>query len=729
MGKELPGGGVSSAGTLRFGPFEFDVRAGELTRHGSKIRLQEQPFQILRMLLARPGDIVLREEIRQHLWPNDTVVEFDHSINAAIKRLRDALGDSAENPCYVETVARRGYRFIGSLDGVPAPQLRVICPERTDESPPDLTLLGSDANRKLIPRQIRIAATAIAVTSGAVLLYFSFSRQPPPDIPRLRFSIEAPEDTAFTNIYGGAAISPDGRLLVFTALRSRALSSTLWLRATDSLAARELPETQGAATAFWSPDSRWIAFFAEGKLKKIQVSGGLPQTLCDASVLTDWDNGSWSHEGIIVFSSVGTLHRVAATGGLPVALTKLDASRQETLHGSPQFLPDGRHLLLLIGSRDQNTAGLYETSLDRPEERVRIVGTDVKAAYVPPQTGRPGCLLWVRERTLLVQPFNANGLRLSGNPLPLAENIAISSNGTAAFWASDTGLLLYRSGSAVKHRMTWIGRHGASLEQVGKEGVYGVPRISPDGSRVALRARTDSGNTDVWAYQFGNGTMTRLTFDPGVETFPVWSPDGRKLAFECDRQLCRSNANGAGPVERLTYGPNAKYLWDWRGDGRYLLYAEGDPPSRGVFWILPLANDRRPTPFLRTKFHEFYGQFSPDGKWIAYTSDESGREEVYIRSFSASGGWRQISNSGGTQPRWRRDGRELFYLAGGNMMAASIRTKAEGIESESPHVVFPVPGLSGTFYSYDVAADGNRFLVLQPVGGSGAGALTMLSSW
>jgi DNA-binding winged helix-turn-helix (wHTH) protein len=255
MGHELPGGDVSSGDIFRFRPFELDIRAGELTRYGSKIRLQEQPFQILRMLLARPGHIVLREELRCKLWPDDTVVEFDHSINAAIKRLRDALGDSADRPRYVETVARRGYRFIAALDGVPA-----SAPD------PAIAELNPDAPPERITRQPRLRSPRLILTSLAIvaaviasLLVYSFSRQQPPDIPRLRFTVAAPEDTVFTSIYGGAALSPDGAFLAFTAMRLRSLSSTLWIRPIDSPTAQELPETAGATSHFWSPDSKWIA--------------------------------------------------------------------------------------------------------------------------------------------------------------------------------------------------------------------------------------------------------------------------------------------------------------------------------------------------------------------------------------------------------------------------------------------------------------------------------------
>jgi Tol biopolymer transport system component/DNA-binding winged helix-turn-helix (wHTH) protein len=720
MQPELPVGRVPED-AVRFGPFEFDPRAGELTKHGLRIRLQEQPFQVLRMLLARPGEIVLREELRYVLWPENTFGEFDHGINAAVKRLRDALGDSAETPRYIETVARRGYRFVATIDGVPGATCEAVAEEAKSEAPPD---------RPVKSRTWRALPAATMVVPIAAVLVYSFSHQPAPDIPRLRFSIEAPEDAAFTNIYGGAAVSPDGTLLAFTAIRLRGSRATLWIRPIDSLIPRELPGTQGALTVFWSADSKSIAFFAEGKLKTIPVSGATPQTLCHVPVLTDFDNGTWNRQGTLVFSSGGILHQVSTDGGQPTPLTTLDAARHEKAHGAPQFLPDGRRLLFVITSSDPNTAGVYETSLEHPDQRIRISATALKTLYVPPRAGRPGYLLWLREKTLVAQPFDLGRRRLSGPPSPVAENIAMSSNdNTTGFWASQTGLLVYRSGGADNTRMTWIARDGRIIEAFGREGAFGVPRISPDGSRVALRDRTDSGNTDIWIYEFKTGGMTRLTFDPAPDTFPVWSPDGRQLGFACGGQLCRISADGAGAPEHLSSGATSRYLWDWSRDGRYFLYAETNLQTRADLWIFPLEAGRSPIPFLRTPFHEFYGQFSPDGKWIAYTSDESGREEVYIRAAFRAGAKRQISIVGGTQPRWRRDGRELYYLTGANLMASRIRVAGPEIESDSPHIVFSQSNLGQTFYCYDVAPDGNRFLVLRPVGGSAAGALTVLSGW
>jgi Tol biopolymer transport system component len=223
--------------------------------------------------------------------------------------------------------------------------------------------------------------------------------------------------------------------------------------------------------------------------------------------------------------------------------------------------------------------------------------------------------------------------------------------------------------------------------------------------------------------------MTRLTSDPAPDTFPVWSPDGRQLGFACGGQLCRISADGAGTPEHLSSGATTRYLWDWSRDGRYFLYAETNLQTRADLWIFPLEAGRSPIPFLRTPFHEFYGQFSPDGNWIAYTSDESGHEEVYIRAAFRAGGKRQISIAGGTQPRWRHDGRELYYFTGANLMASRIRVAGHEIESDSPDIVFSQPNLGQTSYCYDVAPDGNRFLVLRPVGGSAAGALTVLSGW
>lgn len=283
--------------------------------------------------------------------------------------------------------------------------------------------------------------------------------------------------------------------------------------------------------------------------------------------------------------------------------------------------------------------------------------------------------------------------------------------------------------------MAWIGRDGKRLGVVGSPGDYLAPRLSPDARRVALQ-RSVSGNLDVWLFEFGRGVLTRLTFDPGFDNVPVWSPDGSQVAFSAARggpfNLFRKEADGARQEERLTRSQNPQHVYDWSPDGRYLLYRETDPQTRGDLWVLPLGGDRRPVPFLRTPSDEMHAQFSRDGKWIAYSSDETGRYEIYVQPFqgagSGPGGKWQVSNNGGSQPRWRGDGRELFYLSGGKLMAVAIREGTKGIETESARELFPIQARQGYRYDYDVTADGQRFLVLAPAE-EAASPLTVIYNW
>jgi Tol biopolymer transport system component len=361
----------------------------------------------------------------------------------------------------------------------------------------------------------------------------------------------------------------------------------------------------------------------------------------------------------------------------------------------------------------------------------------------------------------MAQRFDAGNLRLEGEPAPLAEDVA-TLNARGAFWVSDAGVLVYRTGSAApRTKMIWMGRDGKRLEEVGPEDAYGHVRLSPDGKRAAVTREDESAfrNVDVWLFDFGRAVMTRLTFDPKQDRVPVWSPDGRQIAFASDRsgvvQIYRKDAGGVGQEEQLTEGPNPKLVSDWSRDGRYLLYYEIAPKTGEDLWALPLEapggssgpGARKPILVLQTPFRERHAVFSPDGKWIAYTSEESGQDETFVMAFAGapgSGGgggpkvpagkW-QVSNQGGTRPKWRGDGKELFYVSGSgtNIMAVGIRTSATGIDSDTPRALFTTPGLAppGSVPSpYDVTPDGQRFLMLLPPGSRlGVAPLAVVVNW
>ena len=552
---------------------------------------------------------------------------------------------------------------------------------------------------------VALLGIALLIALPFAILYF---RQEPSATPvaTTRFFVYPPDKS----YYGGSfAVSPDGRRLVSRVNYDGKV--LLWVRALDSLTAQPLAGTEDSSFPFWSPDSRFIGFFSKGKLRKIEVTGGPAQTLCDAP---DPRGGTWNADGVIVFAPKGAdvLYRVAAAGGTPVPLTALDTSRKEISHYHPRFLPDGRHFLYLANSPQRESAGIYVSSIDKHEPK-RLVSTDASAEYAP-----PGYLLFLRERTLMGQGFDADKLALRGEPFSVAEQVDRLGGGArfALFAVSQTGVLTYRTGFSDSSQLTWFDREGKALETVGPTGGYNSPWLSPDEKRVAFgRQELEGGGFDIWLLEIARGNLNRFTFNPAIDQSPIWSPDGSRIVFGSDREgvlnLYQKAASGAGNDEVLLKSDHPKNPNDWSGDGRFILYQTGTD-----LWILPLAGEQKPFPFLQTEFTEGWARFSPDGKWIAYNSNESGTWQVYVQSFPASGGKWMISADGGAQPQWRRDGKELFYISSNRkLMAVDVKGNGSTFEAGVPKALFDLrlqtPALPGPRNYYIAAADGKRFLV------------------
>ncbi len=575
---------------------------------------------------------------------------------------------------------------------------------------------------------VLLLALAAAVTAAIRYAHLSATRARP-----MRSSIVLPEKSALRAV----ALSPDGGRLAFVA-RDASGSNLLWIRPLDSLSAQPLTGTENPSLPFWSPDSRFIGFFADGKLKKIDASGGPPQTLCDAPV---GRGGSWSREGVILFSPAtgGPLYRVFASGGLATSVTRFDPSRGEDSHRWPFFLPDGRHFLYTVtnfaSGGQQEKIGIYAGSLDSKEEKL-LLRANSSVAYAP-----PGYLLFFRDGSLLAQPFDVKGLRITGDPTPVAEQIQyFPQTYQVLFSVSENGLLLYQPRSAsAGSRLLWFDRNGKEIGSLGAPGNQANPRISPDGKRVALDI-TDpkTGNTDIWIYESSRGVATRFTFDPSEETNAVWSPDASRVVFQSNRlqfsDLYQKDSSGAGNQEILLKSDDSKVPADWSRDGRLILYRERDVKTNEFsLKVLPVTGDRKPMPVVNTKGERTAGQFSPDGRWVAYSSNESGKREVVVTPFPGPGGKWQVSTAGGSEPRWRRDGRELFYLApDGKLMAVEVQ-QGPTFEAGVAKPLFQTRARehvsSNDTFSYDVSADGQRFLVNTDVGEAISSPLTVVFNW
>jgi Tol biopolymer transport system component len=549
----------------------------------------------------------------------------------------------------------------------------------------------------------------------------------------VRSTLLPPEKTSFRFVGGGAgpvAISPDGRQLAFVASESSG-KKELWVRPLDSLLAKPLPGTADATYPFWSPDSRFVGFFADGKLKKIEVAGGPALSICDAP---DARGGSWNRDGIILFepSFRDPIYRVSANGGKVVPLTKLDSSRNETTHRWPSFLPDGRRFLFFSGSHstgvESELDAIFVGSLDG-EKPKPLVNARSNAAYAA------GHLLFVRQKTLLAQRFDPKSLELTGESFPIVENVQDDPGFfSAVFSVSDQGTLAYQtaSGSSGLSELTWVDRSGKKLDVLGDAADYFEPRISPDGRRVAV-AIEDPG--DVWIYDLARRVRTRLTFSGSDDFAPTWSPDSTRVAFSSQRtgsgDIYARTASGTGADELLSTSKIFKVPNSWSPDGRYIAYIafRGAPGSKADLWLLSLA-DRKTSPILQSPFDELQGVFSPDGRWLAYASNESGRFEIYIQPFPGPGGKWQISTFGGTQPRWARGGKELFFIApGGKIMSVEIQTSTI-VEAGTPQVLFSASLKNAPGPPYDVSPDGQRILLNRPIEeASSSPPITLVQNW
>jgi DNA-binding winged helix-turn-helix (wHTH) protein/Tol biopolymer transport system component len=710
----------------RFGGFELEPERRSLrsTESAQPVALTAKLFDVLVYLIEHRGHLIEKRELLEAVWPN--VVVEEANLPQAISMLRRALGEDSREREYIATISGRGYQFVAAVE--------VVRPEAADDTAakinggaaaePDLTGSIAEARSELessrqaaqeaaaarrARRRVRMVATALAgagtaalVTIGlGMLLGYQYRSVPEPEL--IRFEISAPDNTRFA-APAQLAVSPDGRKLAFIA--ESAGTWLLWVRSLDAAVARPLPGTEDAGQPFWSPDSDWIGFFAQGKLKKVAAAGGSPETLADAP---NGRGAAWSPEDVIVFSPniFDGLSRVSASGGEPAVLTGFGQG-QPGHH--PSFLPDGRRFVYW------RSGTVYVGALDSSDSQALLNARP--AVYAD-----PGYLLFEREGTLFAQRFDAATLTLAGDPVRIAESLLPAAYVGKTFSVSRSGVLTYRTLVEEDRQFAWFDRTGRQIELVGEPGDYRGVDLSPDGSRIAVH-RHDGKRGDIWVLE-PQGTTTRLTFDATQDnSMPIWSPDGARIVFASRRNgrwgLYLKASNGTGAEELVVESDAVKIPMAWAPDGNSIVYAVGLNGNADQ-WLLPLSGDREPKPLLDSRYLEYHAQISPNGKWLAYASSDAesaGFLQVFVKPFPSGDGKWQVSTSGGFLPRWRADGKEIFYLSVaplGKVVAMPVNENGPRIEVGSPQELFDSGVQLAIWHSYAVSPDGQRFLISRPV--------------
>jgi serine/threonine protein kinase len=580
---------------------------------------------------------------------------------------------------------------------------------------------------------IASAIAAVILLVVATSLAVAHFREAPPAQQTLRLQMTLPGDVPTRNV----ALSPDGSLLALLSTSGNG-PGQLWIRSMGSGEAKPVPGADAVTYIFWSPDNANIGFFSQGKLKKIAMSGGPPQTLCDVATAR---GGTWNRDGVILFSPGPTsaIYRVSAAGGTPVAVTKLESQGEG--HRFPEFLPDGKHFLFAVGSVNLNRTGIYVGSLDG-EAPVRLLPDISNAMFAASQTKQgEGYILFRRDVALMALPFDLTRLKAAGDVSPIAGEVQGGlNNGFGVFSASANGLLVFLPGRNADSQSVWVDRSGKrSSMAVAKGAPPGDPgRLSPDGSILAERVVSPGGQGDIWLVDFARNVSTRFTFRSGNVRHPAWSPDGSRIAYGFtptngyEYDLVIKPTSGTGKEETLLPGGVNTWPTDWSPDGKFILYQQTGRNTAIDLMLLPVdgspgnAGPPKPIPFAQSPFDETEGRFSPDGKWIAYMSNESGENRIYLQNFPATGAKYQVSMAGGSYPAWRRDGKEIYYLAeGGKVMAVPVKLGAS-VELGTPQALFADP----TIGNFVPAPDGQRFLVNVPSGNQTATALlTVVTGW
>jgi eukaryotic-like serine/threonine-protein kinase len=680
---------------LRFGPFRFDRANRVLTREGTELPLPPRALGVLEYLLERPGAVVSKPALMDAVWPDTVVTET--SLTEAVSLVRQALADEAQQPVYVQTVHRRGYRFVAPVT-VEAAGGRPVGLASSDP-PPAAPRPGASA--RVMPWAVALAAVAVAAVSLA--------RRPAPSAQRpTRFTVAWPTgDPLPLKAPATLALSPDGRTLAYTAGRGE--KSQLLLRAFDRFEPATVPGTTYAAAPFFSPDGRWVGFFTEGHLKKAPVGGGGPLEICEASYPF---GGSWGDGDTIVFapSFRGGLMRVGAAGGAAVALTQLDAAGGEIAHLWPEVLPGGEAAVFTVWtSGGIGQARLAAVSL-RSGGRLPLSEPGRGARYSP-----TGHLVFARHDGIVAAPFDAGRVRLTGPAVAVLSGVAMSAQvGLPHFALSREGTLAYVPGpaKAPPSSLAWTRPGGEAAPLPTPERPYMNADLAADGRRVAVTIHEDL-RSDVWLADAERGTLVRLTYE-GHNVEPVWSADGRHVTYAAGGRgpinLFSVPADGSGAPERLLQSPLSQYPNSWARDGSLLVFTELHPETGADLWAL-VRGGARPRPLLRTRFDEDLGALSPDGRWLAYESNESNRWEVYVRPFPAMSPRWAVSTGGGYAPVWSRDGRTLYYQSDGDRLLAVTVDDSPTFQASRPRVV----ARDAHAAWYGVAPDG-RLLAIRQAG-------------